>query len=86
MARNPPTKTIGHARAGGETEFMVYCEMAGCYHQAAMTFDALGLPDDTIFVDIPRVRGFVCTKCQSKRVKVMPIFPKARGTPGYERP
>jgi hypothetical protein len=83
MARNPPTKTIAHARAAGETQFTVHCEAAGCYHQAVMSFDELGLPDETIFVHIPHVRGFVCSKCGSRNVNVKPIFPPARGTPGH---
>jgi hypothetical protein len=36
-----------------------------------------------IFVDVPKHRQFVCTKCGSRNVKVMPIFPAARGMPGY---
>jgi hypothetical protein len=27
----------------------VHCEAAGCYHQAAISFDDLDLPDETIF-------------------------------------
>jgi hypothetical protein len=78
MSRGEPTKTIGDARAGGETQFTVHCESTGCHHKAVMSFDQLGLPDETIFVYIPRVRGFVCSKCGSRNVKVMPIFPDTR--------
>jgi hypothetical protein len=50
-----------------------------------MSFNELGLPDETIFVYIPRVRGFVCSKCGSRNVKVMPIFPPAKGMSGYKQ-
>jgi hypothetical protein len=83
MAPLLPTKTIGHARAAGETRFTVYCESTGCHHRGEMSFETLGLPDATIFVDIAKIKGFVCTKCGRRRVKLMPIFPAARGTPGY---
>jgi hypothetical protein len=83
MTRGEPTKTIADARAGGETRFTIHCEAQGCHHQAVMSFDELGLPDETIFVHIPHVRGFVCSKCGSRNVRVMPILPPARGTPGY---
>lgn len=70
-------------RAGGETHFTIHCAGQACHHQAVMAFDQLGLPDGTIFVDIPRCRRFVCTSCHGRNARVMPIFPKARGTPGY---
>jgi hypothetical protein len=86
MTRNEPTKTIGHARAAGETRFTIHCEATGCHHQAEMTFDELGLPDETIFVHIPRVKRFTCSKCKRRNVKVMPIFPLAKGMPGWREP
>ena len=48
MSYGEPTKTIAHARAGGETALTVHC-------------------------------------LRFENVKVMPIFPPARGTPGYRR-
>jgi hypothetical protein len=82
MSHNPPTKTIGHARAGGEAELTVHC--LGCYHQAVKTFEELKLWNDMIFVDVPKHRRLVCSQCGSRNLKVMPIFPAARGTPGYK--
>ena len=52
MARGEPTKTIGHARAGGETALTVHC--LGCYHQAVKTFEELKLWNDMIFFDVPQ--------------------------------
>ena len=55
MARGEPTKTVGHARAGGEKALTVHC--LGCYHQAVKTFEELKLWNDMIFVDIPSTGG-----------------------------
>ena len=52
MARGEPTKTIAHARAGGETALTVHCLGFGCYHQAVKTFEELKLWNDMIFVDV----------------------------------
>jgi hypothetical protein len=35
-----------------------------------------------IFVDVPKHRN-LCSQCGSRNVKVMPIFPPAKGMPGY---
>ena len=83
MSRGEPTKTI--ARAGGEIALTVHCLGFGCYHQAVKTFEKLNLWNDMIFVDVPKHRHFVCTKCGGRNVKVMPIFPPAKGTPGHGR-
>jgi hypothetical protein len=83
MARGEPTKTIGNARAAGETRFTVHCGRIECGHRAELAFDEIRLPDETIFVHIPRLLNFVCSKCGSRDVKVMPIFPPARGQPGH---
>ena len=67
----------------GKTALTVHC--LGCYHQAVKTFEELKLWNDMIFVDVPKHRHFVCTQCGSRNVRVMPIFPPARGTPGHGR-
>ena len=61
----------------------VTCLGPGCYHQAVKTFEELKLWNDIIFVDVPKHRHFVCIQCGGRSVKAMPIFPPARGTPGY---
>jgi hypothetical protein len=60
MARGEPAKTIGHARAGGETKLTIHC--LGCCHQAVKRFEELKLWNDMIFVDVPKHRHFVCSK------------------------
>ena len=83
MARGEPTRTIAHARAAGEKALTVHCLGPGCHHQAVKTFEELKLWNDVIFVDVPKHGRLVCSKCGSRNVKVMPIFPPARGTSGY---
>jgi hypothetical protein len=51
--RGEPTKTIGHARAGGETKLTVHC--LDCYHQAEKTFEELRFWNAMIFVDVPKL-------------------------------
>lgn len=81
MSRGEPTKTIDHARAGGEKAFTVHC--LGCYHQAVKTFEELKLWNDIIFVDISKHGRLVRSQCGGRNIRVMPIFPAARGTPEY---
>jgi len=81
MTRGEPRKTIEHARAGGETALTVH--WLGCYHQAVKTFQELRLWNDMIFVDVPKHRRLICSQCGGRNIKVMPIFPPARATPGY---
>jgi hypothetical protein len=83
MARGEPAKTIGHARAGGETKLTIHC--LGCCHRAVKTFEELKLWNDMIFVDVSQHRRLVCSQCDGRNIKVMPILPPARGTPGHQR-
>ncbi len=62
--------TIGWSRGMGLTAFSVWCTR--CKHAARFTFDALGLPDDLVFLDIPSARRFVCTGCGARSPAVMP--------------
>ena len=84
MSRREPTKTLADARAAGETSLTVHCMAPGCYHQAVKTFEELRLWNDMIFVDVSQHRRLVCSQCGGRNIKVMPIFPPARGTPGHQ--
>jgi hypothetical protein len=53
MARGEPTKTIAHARAGGETALNVHCLGFGCYHQAVKTFEELRQSEREGDADLP---------------------------------
>jgi hypothetical protein len=52
MSRGEPTKTIGNARAAGETRFTVtvHCGRIEFGHRAELAFEEIRLPDETIFV------------------------------------
>jgi hypothetical protein len=65
MARGERTKTIGHARAGGEKALTVHC--LGSYNHAVKTFEELKLWNDMIFVDVPKHRHLVGSKCAASR-------------------
>ena len=55
-----PLPTIADTRRLGMTGFRVECVTLHCQHTKRVEFDALGLPDDTAFLDIPKLRRFVC--------------------------
>jgi hypothetical protein len=80
VSRGEPTKTIANARAAGETRFTVHCGRIECGHRAELAFDAIKLPDETIFVHIPRLLNFVCSKCGSRDVKVNADLSTGSGT------
>jgi hypothetical protein len=41
------------------TGLRVECSARYCHHEKRVEFDALGLPDDAVFLDIPKLRRFV---------------------------
>jgi phage terminase large subunit GpA-like protein len=79
--KGQPTKTIGNARAAGETRFTVHCGRIECGHRAELAFDKIKLPDETIFVHIPRLLNFICSKCGSRDVKECRSFRRLGGSP-----
>jgi hypothetical protein len=48
------------------------------------TFEELKLWNELIFVEVPKHRRLVCSQRGGRNVKVMPIFPPAKGAPGYK--
>ena len=62
-----PLPTIAESKRLGMTCFRVECAAQYCYNTKRVEFDALGLPDDTAFLDIPKFRNFVCEKCGGAR-------------------
>jgi hypothetical protein len=67
---NGPFPTVGDSRHLGMTGFRVECSAQHCHHEKRVEFDALGLPDDTVFLDIPKLRRFVCEKCGDREATV----------------
>ena len=67
LGDNPPT--IGDSRRQGMSTFSVHCA-APCGHVSKLTFDALRLPDTTIFIEIPRKRRLICQSCGRRAVEI----------------
>ena len=70
----PPT--IGFLRReNGIERTRIYCAEVNCGRVLIVTFDALGLPDETPFPDVATRRRWVCRGCGCRRVVVMPDWP-----------
>ena len=65
-----PLPTIGETRSHGVVACLIQCHGPNCWQEVRFTFDDLGLPDETILVDIPKLRSFRCRKCGCRRVRV----------------
>jgi hypothetical protein len=65
-----PLPTIADTKRLGMSGLRVECSTLYCHHEKRVGFDALGLPDDTVFLDIPKLRRFVCEKCGGREAKV----------------
>ena len=66
-----PLPTIADTRRLGMTGFRVECVTLHCQHTKRVEFDALGLPDDTVFLDIPKLRRFVCARATGDRRRAL---------------
>jgi hypothetical protein len=64
----PPT--IGHLKSMGLTGVYVTCR--GCQRSRPLPFDALKLPDETLFPDVERLRRFRCADCGGSASAVTP--------------
>ncbi len=69
---NAPPPTIAYLRGQGVTGARVTCRNAACGRSVTVPFDKMGLPDDTPFPQIARLRKWVCQKCKGRQVSVMP--------------
>lgn len=88
MKREPytgPLPSVGDFRAQGLRSFTVSCDKPGCPHETSVGFNVLDLPDDMVFIDIPRRLRFVCSVCGHCKVRVRPNWTgyRAAGT-GWE--
>jgi hypothetical protein len=86
-AKTPPPvpPTIAHLRAMGLAGLSVTCGNADCQHSTDMRFDDLGLPDETPFPEIAKLRRFTCSACGSGRVHLMPDWRGHRAMAGGGR-
>ena len=60
---------IGDTRRQGMATFSVHCA-APCGHVSKLTFDALRLPDETFFIDIPKKRRLRCSSCGRRAMEI----------------
>ena len=68
-----PPPTIGFLRQeNGIRGVRVYCAGLNCGRMQAITFNELGLPDETPFPEIARRRRWFCVGCRSRQVTCMP--------------
>lgn len=86
-----PPSTIGQTLAQGLTRVRVSClgiyRGYTCHHAGVVPLDALRLPDDVAFVEIPKACRLRCSRCGARDIHVMPDWAGAaaergpRGTP-----
>ena len=65
-----PLPTIGETKRHGVVACHIQCATPNCWNKRRFTFEELGLPDDTIFLHIPRLRRFRCKRCGCRSVRV----------------
>ena len=70
-----PPPSIGYLRGQGVTSVYVSCGNSVCQRGSTLTFDAIGLPDDTPFPSIATRKRWVCRRCGSTGASVMPSWP-----------
>lgn len=70
--------TIGDSRRQRITHVFVDCTTIGCGNTRRLSFDELGLPDETVFVEIPRRKRFTCHRCRGRTVSVRADWPSPR--------
>ena len=70
-----PPPTIGYLRRQGVTKVYVSCASTNCQRGSTLTFDAIGLPDDTPFPSIATRKRWVYRRCGSRKASVMPSWP-----------
>ena len=44
----------------------------GCGHSGDILYDALGLPDETIWIRIPWHRRLICSRCGTRTYEISP--------------
>ena len=65
-----PLPTIADTKRLGMTGLRVECSTRYWHHEKRVEFDVLGLPDDTVFLYIQKLRRFVCEKCGGREATV----------------
>lgn len=61
---------IAHLSAQGVTGALVSCSK--CQRSKALTWEQIGLPGQTEFPQIARLKQFTCSGCGSQDISIMP--------------
>jgi hypothetical protein len=80
MTERPAPPTIGNLRAQGLTGAKITC--TGCRRTADLTWEKIGLPDETPFPQIKAMKRFTCSVCKSRTCHMSPDWTghKAQGS------
>ena len=70
--RSTPPPTIARLKSMGASAFRGKCGRASYLHSASVTFAAAGVEDRAPFPSIADRRCFVCTRCGSRAVSIVP--------------
>ena len=70
--------TIASSRRQGITHVFVECETMGCGNRRRLPFEDLGLPEETVFIEIARKRRFACHRCRRANATVRADWPRAK--------
>ena len=84
-ARNhAPPPTIAYLRGQGVMGARVSCRNTDCSRTVTVPFDKMGLPEDTPFPQIARLRKWICAKCGGRQISVMPDWRDPRAVQGEQ--
>ena len=70
-----PMPTIGDSKRQRITHLFVDCGTIGCGNTRRLSFDDLGMPDETVFIEIARKKRFVCHQCRGRNVSIRADWP-----------
>ena len=68
----PPPPTIADLRRMGLAGVWITCDHAHCGRQTAVSWADLGLPDETFFPDIHKLKRYRCSACGGRAFRVDP--------------
>ena len=70
--------TIADSKAHGIGGAHIQCGRIGCGNRRRMSWEEIGLPEATVFVEIGRARRFRCHRCSSRDVIVSADWPRPK--------
>ena len=79
-----PPPSIAHLKSQGCAGVTVSCSEPGCRRLVDLPWSVVGLPEDTPFPRVARLRRFVCSGCGRRSIDVVPDW-RAVEAPGAAR-